>query len=66
MTGLQMKKWGRVSMSGYLANDTTGGWGGDSSEVGDLLKEVAEWLMEDYGDEGNKRDCPLTTENMNL
>jgi hypothetical protein len=67
MAGLQMKNWERVSLSGYLANMTADeGWGGDSNKDGDLLKEVAEWLMDDYGDEGNKRQCPLTTENMNL
>jgi hypothetical protein len=66
LTGLQMKNWERASLSGYLANMTDGGWGGDSNKDGDLLKEVAEWLMDDYGDEGNKRQCPLTTENLNL
>jgi hypothetical protein len=67
MTRLQKKRWERVSLSGWLANITTDeGWGGDSNEDGNLLKKVTEWLMEDHRDAEGGRECPLTTENMNI
>jgi hypothetical protein len=62
LTNLREKEFEEVWLSGWLANGTMdGGWGGDSNVDGDLLQNVAEWLMRDARKKG---ECPLTTENM--
>jgi hypothetical protein len=59
MANLQKKKFERVCLSGWLANETQDeGWCGEG-----LLQEAAECCMADVQ---NKGECPLTIESMNL